>query len=112
MDRKVKILLKNKGGNYIFPFFWQHGEAEEVLREYMKVIRESNIRAVCVESRPHPDFLGEKWWKDMDVILDEARKWDMKVWILDDSHFLPGMRMVPLRERAWICAGRALSPAL
>ena len=99
MDRKVKRLLKNKGGNYIFPFFWQHGEAEEVLREYMKVIRESNIRAVCVESRPHPDFLGEKWWKDMDVILDEAI-------------FLPGMRMVPLRERAWICTGRALSPAL
>ena len=90
MDRKVKILLKNKGGNYIFPFFWQHGEAEEVLREYMKVIRESNIRAVCVESRPHPDFLGEKWWKDMDVIMDEARKWDMKVWILDDSHFPTG----------------------
>ena len=90
MDQKVKKLLENKGGNYIFPFFWQHGESEEVLREYMKVIWESNIRAVCVESRPHPDFLGEKWWKDMDVILDEARKRDMKVWILDDSHFPTG----------------------
>lgn len=90
MDQKIKKLLENKGGNYIFPFFWQHGETEEVLREYMKVIRESNIRAVCVESRPHPDFLGEKWWKDMDVILDEARKRDMKVWILDDSHFPTG----------------------
>lgn len=90
MDQKVKRLLENKGNNYIFPFFWQHGESEEVLREYMKVIRESNIRAVCVESRPHPDFLGEKWWKDMDIILDEARKRDMKVWILDDSHFPTG----------------------
>ena len=59
----MKRLLENKGNNYIFPFFWQHGESEGVLREYMKVIRESNIRAVCVESRPHPDFLGEKWWK-------------------------------------------------
>ena len=78
MDQKVKRLLENKGNNYIFPFFWQHGESQEVLREYMKVIRESNIRAVCVESRPHPDFLGEKWWKDMDIILDEARKRNTK----------------------------------
>ena len=57
----------------------------------MKVIAESNIGAVCVESRPHPDFVGgKKWWQDMDVILDEARKWNMKVWILDDSHFPTG----------------------
>lgn len=99
MDQKVKRLLENKGNNYIFPFFWQHGESEEVLREYMKVIRESNIRAVCVESRLHPDFLGEKWWKDMDIILDEARKRDMKVWIWMTAIFLPGMRMAPLRKK-------------
>ena len=90
VNRKIKKLLTNQGGNYIFPFFWQHGEEEAVLREYMKVIDESNIKAVCVESRPHPDFCGPKWWADMDVILDEARKRGMKVWILDDSHFPTG----------------------
>lgn len=58
MNRKIKKLLTNQGGNYIFPFFWQHREEEAVLREYMKVIDESNIKAVCVESRPHPDFCG------------------------------------------------------
>lgn len=87
---KIEELLENRGDNYILPFFWQHGESEEVLREYMKVINESHIGAVCVESRPHPDFLGEQWWKDMDVILDEARKRQMQVWILDDSHFPSG----------------------
>lgn len=76
--------------NYIFPFFWLHGESEGKLREYMKVIHDSNLNAVCVESRPHPDFCGEKWWADMDVILDEAKKRNMKVWILDDSHFPTG----------------------
>lgn len=90
MDQKIRKLLAGECGNYIFPFFWQHGETEEVLREYMKVIAESSIGAVCVESRPHPDFVGEKWWQDMDVILDEARKRNMKVWILDDSHFPTG----------------------
>lgn len=76
--------------DYILPFFWQHGESEEKLREYMKIINESNISAVCVESRPHPDFCGVRWWKDMQVILDEARRRDMRVWILDDSHFPTG----------------------
>lgn len=87
---RLQEVLKNEGDNYILPFFWQHGEDETTLREYMHVIRDANIRAVCVESRPHPDFVGEQWWKDMDVILEEAKRLDMKVWILDDSHFPTG----------------------
>lgn len=90
MSQKIQKLLENQGGNYIFTFFWQHGESEEILRKYMQVIHESHIGAVCVESRPHPDFCGEKWWADMDIILDEARKRGMKVWVLDDSHFPTG----------------------
>lgn len=79
-----------KESNYIFPFLWMHGEEEPVLREYMKVIHDSNIKAVCVESRPHPDFAGTGWWKDMDIIIEEAKRLDMKIWILDDSHFPTG----------------------
>lgn len=90
LNQKIQRLLEGKGDNYIFPFFWQHGESEEVLREYMRVIHDSNIGAVCIESRPHPDFCGPGWWHDMDIILDEARKRGMKVWILDDSHFPTG----------------------
>ena len=48
MSDKIRALLEGTGGNYIFPFFWQHGETEEVLRKYMKVIHEENIAAVCV----------------------------------------------------------------
>lgn len=90
MIKRVEELLEGKGGSYIFPFFWQHGESEEVLREYMKVIYESHIQEVCVECRPHPDFCGPKWWHDMDIIMDEARKRHMRVWLLDDSHFPTG----------------------
>lgn len=90
MSLKVNGLLQGQQDNYIFPFFWQHGEGESVLREYMQKIDEANMKAVCIESRPHPDFCGAKWWEDMDVILDEARKRGMKVWILDDSHFPTG----------------------
>ena len=90
MERRLKELLEGGGDNYILPFFWQHGEDETLLREGMRKIRESEIRAVCVESRPHPDFVGESWWRDMDVIMDEADRLDMRVWVLDDAHFPSG----------------------
>jgi hypothetical protein len=90
MQTRLNELLKNEGGSYILPFFWQHGEDEKTLREYMRAIRGANIREVCVESRPHPNYCGPKWWEDVDIILDEARQMEMRVWILDDSHFPSG----------------------
>ena len=35
--------LQNKYGNYLYPFFWQHGESEELLRKYTE-----KVHAVCV----------------------------------------------------------------
>ncbi|WP_338119240.1 glycosyl hydrolase [Paenibacillus polysaccharolyticus] len=98
MAMKLQEVLVGKEENYILPFFWQHGENEEVLREEMARIYDSGIRAVCVESRPHPDFLGPKWWKDFDVILDEARSRSMRVWVLDDEHFPTGYAAGRLKE--------------
>lgn len=76
--------------NYLYPFFWQHGESPALLREYVDKIYESGMRALCIEARPHPDFVGKKWWADVDCILSEAKKRGMKLWILDDSHFPTG----------------------
>ena len=89
-NKTIEALLGGRADNHILPFFWQHGEDEATLREMMAAIEGANCRAVCVESRPHPDFCGPKWWADMDVILDEARRRHMQVWILDDSHFPTG----------------------
>lgn len=90
MEKRLEEALNGREDNYILPFYWQHGETEQELQKGMRIIREAGIRAVCVESRPHPDFLGPKWWADMDVILKEAEKLDMKVWVLDDAHFPTG----------------------
>lgn len=99
MNETISRLLKGNADNHMLPFFWQHGEDEETLRKYMAVIQEANCHAVCVESRPHPDFCGDKWWEDMDIILDEARKRNMKVWILDDSHFPTGFANGALKNK-------------
>ena len=98
MNDTLKALLSGQEENHILPFLWQHGEDEETLRHYMRVIHDANIGAVCVESRPHPDFCGPKWWADMDAIIDEAKKLSMKVWILDDSHFPTGFANGALKE--------------
>lgn len=98
-DKKIMRVLTGRNGNYIFPFFWIRGEKEDTIREYMKVIDESNIKAVCIESRPHPDFCGPGWWHDMDIIIEEAKKRNMKVWILDDSHFPTGFANGAMAEK-------------
>jgi hypothetical protein len=88
--KKLSEVLENKHDNYIFPLFWLHGEDENILRMYIKKMYEVGIKGFVVESRPHPDFLGKKWWEDMDIIIEEAKKYNMKVWLLDDSHFPTG----------------------
>lgn len=90
MEQRLCEVLEEKGGNYILPFMWQHGEEEALLREGVKKIRESGIRALCMESRPHPDFVGKLWWRDMDIVMDEAKKLGMRVWVLDDAQFPTG----------------------
>ena len=90
MDTRVAEVLAGKQVSYILPFFWQQGESEEILREYMGAIYNSGIYEVCVESRPHPDFYGPGWWRDMGIIMNEARTRGMRVWLLDDAHFPTG----------------------
>lgn len=90
MEQRLKEVLEGKGGNYMAPFFWQHGEEKEALVTEIHKIWESGIGALCVESRPHEDFGGPGWWRDMDIILSECRKLGMKVWLLDDKHFPTG----------------------
>ncbi len=83
-------ILNRPVQNCLYPFFWQHGEEHTILGEYVQKIYESGMRALCIEARPHPDFVGEGWWKDMRFILSECKKRGMKIWILDDSHFPTG----------------------
>ena len=99
MNKTIKQVLENRDDNHMLPFFWQHGEDEATLRKCMGAIQAANCNAVCVESRIHPDFAGPGWWRDMDVIFDEARKRNMKVWILDDRVFPTGFANGALKNQ-------------
>lgn len=101
---QIEQLMKCGGENHLFPFLWVHGEDEATYRKMINVIHDANIGAFCVEARPHDGFCGEEWWHDMDIILDEAEKLGLKVWILDDKHFPTGYAAgkalkAPLKQR-------------
>lgn len=86
----VQEVTEEKGGNYILPFLWMHGEKTECILQEMEKIYDCGIREICLESRPHPDFLGKQWWEQMDEILKKAREKQMRIWLLDDQHFPTG----------------------
>ena len=46
LKERLKQVLEGNGGNYIFPFFWQRGEEESVLRDYMRAIREADVETL------------------------------------------------------------------
>jgi hypothetical protein len=84
--------------NYIASLFWQHGESEGVLREEIRKMREGGVGGMIVESRPHPDYMGPRWWHDLDAILDEARRQSMQVWLFDDKDYPSGYAAGLIRD--------------
>jgi len=90
MDQKLQDVLNGRESNRLLPFFWMHDGHRDELPHLIQQVYDSGARALCVESRPHNGFGGPEWWADMDVVLEEAKKRDMKVWILDDKHFPTG----------------------
>lgn len=90
MYKRLSDVLAGKEDNYMLPFYWQHGDHYDSIPTEVERIYKSGARALCVESRPHKDFCGETWWRDMDLIIAEAEKRSMKVWLLDDDRFPTG----------------------
>lgn len=76
--------------NYIYPFLWVSNNDKKVIIEEIHAIKASGANAFCVESRVHEDFAQERWWEIMEVILQEAKRLGMKIWVLDDKRFPTG----------------------
>lgn len=92
MDKYLNECLTSNMSHedHILPFFWQHGEDHETLKDEMDAIKRSGATEFCVESRTHQQFCEEQWWDDFKFMLDYAKANDMKVWLLDDKRFPTG----------------------
>ncbi|MBR0463124.1 MAG: glycosyl transferase family 2 [Clostridia bacterium] len=89
-DSRLQDVLTGGEDNHLLPFLWMHDGHHDELPDLVRQVWESGARALCVESRPHEQFCRQGWWDDMDVVLREAEKRGMQVWILDDKHFPTG----------------------
>jgi len=68
------------------PLFWLHGDdSKERLEMYVGKVAEGGNGAFTTESRPHTDWLGEGWWRDLGICLDAAKKQNLQMWIFDEK---------------------------
>ncbi len=76
---------------WIGPLFWLHGdESPERLREYVARVAEGGNGCFTAESRPHRDWLGEGWYRDLGICLEEAKRHGLKMWIFDEKWWPSG----------------------
>ncbi|MCL4202910.1 MAG: hypothetical protein KJ000_10455 [Pirellulaceae bacterium] len=69
------------------PLFWLHGDANETkqrLESYLEKVAEGGNGCFTAESRPHSDWLGPRWYEDLDICLQQAKRLDLKMWIFDE----------------------------
>ena len=68
------------------PLFWLHGdESPERLDMYVGKVAEGGNGCFTTESRPHNDWLGPGWWRDLTICLDAAKKNNLQMWIFDEK---------------------------
>ena len=68
------------------PLFWLHGaESKERLESYVQKTAESGNGSFTAESRPHRDWLGEGWYRDLAICLEAAKQHDLEMWIFDEK---------------------------
>jgi hypothetical protein len=68
------------------PLFWLHGaESQERLESYVQKTAESGNGSFTAESRPHRDWLGEGWYRDLAICLQAAKQHGLEMWIFDEK---------------------------
>ncbi|HEX2971321.1 MAG TPA: glycosyl hydrolase [Tepidisphaeraceae bacterium] len=73
------------------PLFWLHGEeTPETFELYVQKMAEGHNGGFVAESRPHNDWLGPNWYRDLDICLQAAKKHNLKMWIFDEKWWPSG----------------------
>lgn len=94
------------------PLFWLHGqESKELLEAYVDKVAEGGNGSFTPESRPHIDWLGPGWYRDLGILLEKAREHDLEMWIFDEKWWPSGMvgGMVPEEYASKVLDASAVS---
>lgn len=90
IDKVFADAANDKYDNHIYPFFWLRENETDKIAENLKAVYDCGIKGICVEGRPYEAFAEDKWWVDVEFILERCAEYGMKVWILDDKKFPTG----------------------
>ena len=94
MKKLRENFQSNDPARFIYPLLWLRGEdneTEDVIRNEIRIMYEAGSAGFVVESRPHKDYLGNGWWRDLGICVDEAKKSGMKIWIFDEEYYPSGI---------------------
>jgi hypothetical protein len=70
------------------PLFWLHGdESDDRLRQYVNIVAQGGNGCFTAESRPHSDWLGPGWFRDLAICLDQAKRNNLRLWIFDEKWY-------------------------
>ncbi|MEN6312013.1 MAG: hypothetical protein ABFD80_10805, partial [Acidobacteriota bacterium] len=75
----------------LVPLLWTQGQPAEAIRAAVREVAESGNTGFVWESRPHPDYLGEGWWRDLETAVAEAERLGLEVWIFDEWMYPSGL---------------------
>jgi len=84
LERKFRD-LPMETRQFVQPLFWLHGnESKDRLNSYVEKLAKGQNGGFCAESRPHDDWLGPRWFSDLDICLQAAKKNNLQMWIFDE----------------------------
>jgi hypothetical protein len=75
----------------LVPLLWTQGQPSETIRRAVREVAESGNTGFVWESRPHPDYLGPGWWRDLGTAVEEAKRLGLEVWIFDEWMYPSGI---------------------
>ncbi len=68
------------------PLFWLHGDETPARLELeLAKVAEGGNGTFTAESRPHRDWLGADWYRDLAICLQAARRHNLTMWIFDEK---------------------------
>jgi hypothetical protein len=88
---KITTPLPGSAPPRLIPLLWTQGQPAETIRRVIQEIADGGNTGFVWESRPHPDYLGPRWWADLGVALEEARRLSLEVWIFDEWMYPSGI---------------------
>jgi len=89
MDTRIKECLAGQDPNHLFAFFVLRrlceDQTKEVLAEELDAVVKSGCGGIYIETQYDDTWGDEEWFELMGFVLEECKKRNLRVWLLDDQ---------------------------